>query len=119
MRIEDLLEDTDLFEMSNFRKNETGLPMNIYVSSGSGLSYKLPRIKAMIDLSDKMNIGNTISIVLKRNITDNDIVGYHKLSSSNLSALRDFINLNYDALIQYWNDEISTTELTQKIQRLP
>jgi hypothetical protein len=119
MRIEDLMEDTHLFEMSNFRKNETGLPMNIYVSSGSGLNYKLPRIKAMVDSSDKMNIRNTISIILKHNITDDDIVGYHKLPASNLSALCDFINLNYDVLIQYWNDEISTTELTQKIQRLP
>ena len=118
MKVNDLLEDTHLFEMSNFRKSETGLPMNIYVSSGSGLEYKLPRIKAMINHSNNMNIRETISVILKHDITKDDIVGYHELSSSDLDALRQFINLNYSVLIDYWNNEISTTELTKKIKRL-
>ena len=118
MRIEDLVEDAHLFEMSNFKKNETGLPVNIYVSSGSGLDYKLPRIKAMVDFGDKMNIRNTISIILKKDFTEDDIVDYHRLPASIFKQLRKYINLNYDVLIDYWNDEISTTELTQRLQKI-
>ena len=46
------------------------------------------------------------------------MVGYEKLPSSVLAAVRDYINLNYDVLLAYWNDELSTSEMVTGLKRL-
>jgi len=108
-----------LFEMSNIRKSESGLPVNIYVSSGGSVNRQHgPRIKAMIDSGDKFNPHNTVSIILKRNITEDDVVGYEKISPKILLAIRDYVNLNYEILIAYWNDEISTKDMIMGLEKL-
>jgi hypothetical protein len=109
----------DLFEMSNIRKSESGLPVNIYVSSGGSVNHQHgPQIKAMIDNGDKFNPHNTISILLKKDITKDDVVGYELVSPDVVSAIRDYINLNYNILLAYWNDEISTKEMIMGLQKL-
>jgi hypothetical protein len=113
------MEADELFEMSNIWKAESGLPVNIYVSSGGSVNQQHgPRIKAMIDSGDKFNPHNTISIMLKKDITIHDVVGYTQLPTKILDAFRNYINLNYDILIAYWNDEISTTEMIMGLQKL-
>jgi hypothetical protein len=108
-----------LFEMSNLRKNTTGLPVNIYVSSGGSVNHKHgPRIKAMITGADKFDVNSTVSILLKKDITADDVVGYQSLPTNILNALRDYININYDALLAHWNDEIDAAELIQALRRL-
>lgn len=112
-------EFIDLFEMSNIRKNESGLPVNIFVSSGGSVNNQHgPRIKAMVDTDDKFNVRNTVSIILKKDITDDDVIGYDKLPVKILNPIREYINLNYDTLIQYWNDEMSTNEMTLSLLSL-
>lgn len=118
MKSDEVLNDAYLFEMSNFRKHETGLPINIYVSDGRSFGNKLPRLKMMIDQSDKMDVSNTVSVLIKKNITVDDIIGYAKIPSKIFQDIRDYININYDVLINYWNGDISTTELTQNLKKL-
>lgn len=109
----------DLFEMSNIRKSESGLPVNIYVSSGGSVNKQHgPRIKAMMDSGDRFNPHHTVSIVLKRDITAHDVIGYEQLPPQVLHAIRDYINLNYDVLLAYWNDEISTKEMIMGLKKL-
>ena len=109
----------DLFEMSNIRKSESGLPVNIYVSSGGSINNQHgPRIKAMIDTGDRFNPHQTVSVVLKQNITQDDVIGYEQLPSKVLGPLRDYINLNYDVLMAYWNDQISTKEMVMGLKSL-
>lgn len=109
----------ELFEMSNLRKVDTGLPVNIYVSSGGSTNHQHgPRLKAMITSSDKFNHNETISIMLKKDITKDDVIGYGKISNETLNKLRDYINLNYDILMKYWNDEIGTVQMIHGIKKL-
>lgn len=109
----------DLFEMSNIRKNESGLPVNIYVSSGGSVNRKHgPRIKVMYDTTDKFNPHATVSVLVKRDITTDDVVGYERLPSKILNPIREYINLNYAVLMSYWNDELSTIEMIQQLQPL-
>ena len=62
-----------LFEMANLRKKDTGLPVNIYVSSGDSISKRHgPRIKVMYDTGDKFDHYKTVSVLLKRDITADD-----------------------------------------------
>lgn len=110
----------DLFEMSNIRKTESGLPVNIYVSSGGSVNKQHgPRIKVMTDAGDRFNPTQTVSVLLKPNITAEDVVGYNRLPESTLRAVRAYINLNYTVLLAYWNDEISTREMILSLQALP
>lgn len=109
----------ELFEMSNIRKSESGLPVNIYVSSGGSVNTRHgPRIKVMVDTGDRFDPRHTVSVLLKRDITADDVVGYEKLSMSVLDAVRNYINLNYDVLMAYWNDELSTSEMINGLKKL-
>ena len=105
--------------MSNIRKSESGLPINIFVSSGGSVNKRHgPRIKAMVSTSDQFDANNTVSIMLKQNITADDIIGYDKLPPKILIEIRDYINLNFETLMKYWNDEISTTEMVTALKKL-
>ena len=112
--------DDALFEMSNIRKKTSGLPVNIYVSSGGAVNKQHgPRIKVMTNTGDAFNSYQTISIMLKKNFTADDIIGYHSLPSDVLAAVREYVNLNYDTLLQHWNDEIDSIELATRLKPLP
>lgn len=109
----------ELFEMSNIRKSESGLPVNIFVSSGGSVNQQHgPRVKVMIDSSDRFDVNRTVPVILKKNISDDDVVGYQPLPSSIMKPLRRYLNANYDTLIAYWNDEISTGEMIRQLKRL-
>ena len=113
------MREDELFEMSNVRKKESGLPVNIYVSSGGSVnSQHGPEINVVTDTGDKFNPYKTVSVLLKRDLTADDVVGYESLPNSVVNSLRDYVNLNYDILIAYWNDEISTAEMISGLQRL-
>ena len=109
----------ELFEMANLRKRETGLPVNIYVSSGGTVNkHHSPRIKVMYDTSNRFNPHATVSVILKQDVTPTDVVGYNNLPNHILTPIRNYINLNFDVLIDYWNDKIDTIELSRKLKKL-
>ena len=109
----------NLFEMSNIGKSESGLPVNIYVSSGGSVNKKhSPRIKIMSNTSDKFDPYQTISIIMKKDITTDDVIGYARIEPKTLKKVREYVNLNYDALLAYWLDEISTSEMIKKLKSL-
>jgi hypothetical protein len=107
----------DLFEMSNIRKSESGLPVNIYVSSGGSVNRQHgPRIKVMRSRVDRMNPYDTISVMLKHDITADDVIGYDQMPQDVLTKVREYVNLNHDTLLAYWNDEISTSDLISRLR---
>lgn len=109
------VKSSELFEMSNIAREDSGLPVRVWVSSKMTAAERHgPRIK--IELPGTST--PTISVLLKKDITSEDVVGYNKLPSKILAPLRTFINLNYDALLQYWNDEISTKQMIMSIKNI-
>lgn len=105
--------------MSNLRKQDTGLPVNVYVSSGGSVNKQhSPRIKVMRTSADKMNPNETISIILNKNITLDDIVGYDSIPPKIFETIRRWVHMNYETLIDYWNDEISTVEMIERLKSL-
>lgn len=123
MKLEEFVEteeERELFEMSNLRKSTTGLPVNIYVSSGGSVNNRHgPRLKAMFSNADKFNHSQTISVMLKKDVTKDDVIGYDKINPIILKALRTYINLNYEVLMKHWNDEIDSVELIQQLKKIP
>jgi hypothetical protein len=107
------MKSDDLFEMSNISREDSGLPVRVWVSSKMSAAERHgPRLKVELPGKGSPNI----PVLLKMDITADDVVGYDKLPAKILSPLRDFINLNYDILIQYWNDEISTKQMILSIR---
>lgn len=103
----------ELFEMSNISREDSGLPVRVWVSSKMSAAQRHgPRLKVELPVKGSP----TIPVLLKIDITENDVVGYEQLPSKILNPLRDFINLNYNVLIQYWNDEISTKQMIMSIK---
>jgi len=115
------ITEDDLFEMANLRKSSTGLPVNIYISSGGAVKERHdPRLKAMILKSDKFDFTRTISVKLKKDIDKDDIIGYENetIDANTLKALRKYINLNLEVLMKYWDEKIDTTELITKLKKI-
>ena len=110
------MKSDDLFEMSNISREDSGLPVRIWVSSKMAAAQRHgPRLKVELPGSGSP----TVPVSLKKDITTDDVVGYNSLPAGVLNPLRDFINLNYDILIQYWNDEISTKQMILSIKAIP
>src|ERR1017187_4692694 len=118
-RYENIENPDYLFKMSNLRENKTGLPVNIYVSSGGSVNKRHgPRLKVMISSAEKFNPSETVSVCLKKDITTDDVIGYHQLFPELLEKLREYVNLNYDVLMLYWNDEIDTDDLVNRLRKI-
>lgn len=62
-----------------------------------------------------MSIGNTATVSIYP--ISRLIAG--QLSAADMEAVREWIQLNEAALVDYWNGRIYTDELIQRLQRLP
>ncbi len=107
-------QEEDLFLMANLFQEDTGLPMIIWVSE-RGHTQHGPRIKVSKSHSAKVDIYNTVSV----SITNKpEIVAGEGLSNRDLKLITDYILLNKETLLAYWNNEISTLTLARKLIRL-
>lgn len=107
-------QDT-LFEMANFGTKTTGLPMIVYVSEKK--ASHAARIKVSRTYNHRVLIGDTFSI----SISDNPkiVAGDEgKITSSDLKKVFDWIILNKETLLKYWNNELLTDELIELIKKV-
>ena len=111
-----------LFEMANLSKRFTGLEVIIWLQISNPQStgkHNLPRIKFQNNTSDKgqleegipMSISDTPEILLKA-----DKLNTVKLSSKQVNAVKAWVKEHKDLLISYWNGELATDELVDKIK---
>jgi hypothetical protein len=108
--------DDDLFLMANLRPAETGLPMVVWVSV-RGHTRHDARIKVSRTFGDRIGDPyDTVTVAVRPQPHE---IGGHTLSAADLKAVSDWIQLNEAAIIDYWNSQISTVELIQRLHRLP
>ena len=107
-------ESDELFEMANLFPRTTGSPMAVWVS---------PRGNARHDVRVKVNMthGNQVTIsnpaLVRVRPTLQVIMG--QLSSNDEQAVFEWVSLNADALVEYWEGRIDTIQLGQTLKRLP
>lgn len=112
-----------LMEMANLSKRSTGLEVIIWLQINNPQStgkHNLPRIKFQNNTSDKgqleegipMSISDTPEILLKA-----DKLNTVKLSSKQVNAVKAWVKEHKDLLISYWNGELATDELVDKIKK--
>jgi hypothetical protein len=104
----------DFFEMANLFPADTGLPMVIWVSERGRARHDV-RIKVNQSHGTRMLPGNLATVAVRP--TPRLIAGH--LSTADLQAVSEWIRLNEAALVAYWDYQISTAALIQRLQRLP
>ncbi len=112
--------DEYIFSHTDLGKDITGLPNNIFVLIHGSSFDRAPSLRLQIDSDDALKFLQTIGIDIKRNFSDKDVRGRGKtkVAEEVFDKLRMFINLNYRLLIDYWNGNVSTPELLNKVKKL-
>jgi Domain of unknown function (DUF4160) len=99
--------------MVSYRKNVTGLNNTVFISVG--YAQHAPRIKVAVDPATHVDpFGKNASV----SIGDGRVVA-GDLSADVLKDVQGFVELNREALLDYWEKRIDTDELRQRLQPLP
>jgi hypothetical protein len=88
-------EDQDLFEMVNIRPELSGLPFIVWISEKGGARH---------DVRVKREFSATVSVRPKIEVLAGE------LSPRDLQLVHDWIELNRDTIIRYWNGDILYTD---------
>jgi Domain of unknown function (DUF4160) len=107
-----LAEEEMLGEMASFKKAVTGVDNTIFISTKSGVRHG-PRIKVAVNPPTHFSpSGDTASVDFDGEVTAG------KVSQHALRQAQKFIELNRQALLDYWEERISTDELAQRLKSI-
>jgi hypothetical protein len=100
----ELEDDTDegLFEFTDLGPHLTGLPFFVWVRPSLGL-----RREPYVGVSSgRGNVGGSglIQVAIQPNVQ----VVKGKMSNTNLASLRQWVDLNRDMIVKYWNCDLNT-----------
>jgi hypothetical protein len=104
----------DIFHMTNLSPRMTGLPMSVWVSPRGNARHDV-RIKVNMSHGSQMTIDNTAVIAVR---PAPRVVAGH-LSSGDRRAVTEWIRLNYEAIIAYWDEQLDTGQLIDRLKLLP
>ena len=107
-------EAEDLFEMANLYPDTTGLPMTVWVSPRGTARHDV-RVKVNMTHGNQMNIANTAVVGVRP--TPRVIAG--QLSPTDAQEVCQWVSLNADALVAYWEGRIDTARLILALKPLP
>jgi hypothetical protein len=110
----DALEPEDLFEMANLFPRTTGLPMTVWVSPRGNARHDV-RVKVNMTHGNQMNATNTAVVGLRP--APHVIAG--RLAPEDERAVFQWVSLNADALVAYWDGQIDTIQLGQLLKPFP
>src|SRR5262249_23751118 len=111
----DELAETELMEeMVSYRKNITGVDHTVFISPKGQVRHG-PRLKVAINPPDSLNpSGESASI----SIPEGQVVA-GTVDPALLEQIRQFIALNRDALLDYWEYRTDTAQLQQRLRPIP
>jgi hypothetical protein len=103
---------TDVFfEMANLGQKHTGLPFVVWISVRGGARHDV-RVKVSQNL--KATAGQLVSVAIRPEVR----VVAGEMSASDLALLRQWIRLNEDVIVRYWNSEIDTLDALEEIRAI-
>ena len=107
-------DSEDIFFMTNLSPRMTGLPMCVWVSPRGNARHDV-RIKVNKTHGSKMTFDDTAVVAVRP--TPRVVAG--RLSSDDQRVVADWIRLNYDAIIGYWDDQLDTGQFIERLKVLP
>ena len=100
--------------MTNLSPRMTGLPMAIWVSPRGNARHDV-RIKVNMTHGNRMNFDDTAVVAVRP--TPRVLAG--RLSSGDRRAVVEWLRLNYDSIIAYWDDQIDTGQFIERLKTIP
>src|SRR5690242_11963858 len=97
--------------MANLFPHRTGLPMTVWVSPRGGARHDMRhdiRIKVNMTHGNQMNAANTAVVGVRG-----------RLSPEDERLVFDWIAINTAALIAYWEGQIDTIDLGERLKPIP
>jgi len=113
----DLIESEveSLWSMANFRKDRSGLPVNVWLDEGQtyrkgGYGY---RLKFQINKQNQVTNTELATMTIS---DDPQVIGKHELSANEIQQLKDFIKRNKTLLMQLSDMEIDFLEFRERMR---
>lgn len=104
----------DLYAMTKLRPADTGLPMAVWVTENEGFQHDV-RVKVSRIHGGRGVWSSAASVAVRP--TPHLVVG--ALSTIDLRAVSEWIELNRAAITAHWDGAIGIAELLSRLQRLP
>jgi Domain of unknown function (DUF4160) len=105
-----LAEEEMLGEMVAFSSAVTGIHNTIFISTKAGVRHG-PRIKVAINPPTHFRAdGENVSVTFDGTVAAGDV------PTGLLKQVQKFIDLNRDALLEYWEQRISTDDLQRRLK---
>ena len=104
----------ELYEMANLYPRTTGLPMTVWVGPRGHARHDV-RIKVNLTHGNQMNIDNTAVVGVRP--APHLVAG--RLPSDDERLVFEWVRLNVDTIIAYWDGNLDTAELIQNLRPLP
>ncbi len=105
--------DRDLFEMANLFPRTTGLPMTVWVSPRGNARHDV-RIEVHMTHGNQMNPADTAVVGVRP--VPRIITG--RLAADDERAVFRWLSLNEAALVDYWDGQIDTIQLGNRLRPL-
>jgi hypothetical protein len=102
-RSEDYAQGQADFEMANLRPERTGLPLIVFISQKGGARHDV-RIK--VARAARVRPSEMVTVAIRPSVR----VVRGRLDAHDLALLTQWIDVNRDTLIDYWNGIIEYTE---------
>jgi hypothetical protein len=108
------VESEDIFFMTNLSPRMTGLPMSIWASPRGSARHDV-RIKVNMSHGRQMKIDNTAVVAVRP--SPRVVAG--RLSSEDQRLVAEWIDLNAQALIDFWDEKLDTDQFLESLKKLP
>ena len=95
--------DVDFYLMSNLSPRRTGLPFAVWISPRGGAKHD---VRVKVSLGPKAHPDELVTVAVRPDVA----VVAGELPAAQLKLLRQWIELNRDALVKFWEGEIEYTE---------
>ena len=96
-------EGEGLFEMANLSPKRTGLPFVVWISPKAGAPHD---VRVKVSQGPKVHVSELISVAIRPDVRV--VVG--EMNAHDLALLREWVDLNRDVIIKYWDGDIEYTE---------
>jgi hypothetical protein len=106
-----LTDDLDLFEMANLYPRTTGLPMTVWISPKGGAKHDA-RVKVNQTHGNSMDLSQAVTVAIRP--FPHEAHG-QLLNSSDFAKVKNWIELNEPALMEFWEGKIDTAEVLARL----
>jgi hypothetical protein len=107
-------DSDDIFFMTNLSPRMTGLPMAVWDSPRGNARHDV-RIKVNTTYGNRMTIEDTAVVAVRP--APRVVAG--RLTPEDRRLVADWVRLNFEAIIGYWDNELDTGQFLERLKVLP